>query len=345
METKLQEYARLLVEVGLNVQKGQTVLIRTPVQCVDFVRLCAKAAYDAGCREVLVDFTDDALGRMKYLRADPAVFDECPAWLVDKMTSLAEGGMGFLGIAASDPEMLKGVDPDRILRSAQAMGKGLKPYYAMQMSNAFPWCLVSAPTLPWAKKVFPHLADDDAIASLWDAIFTAVRVTGDGKAVARWREHIAAIHARCEHLDALAFASLHYQNSLGTDLTVELPENHLWLGGAEVTKAGRSFAANMPTEEIFTAPRRDGVNGRVVSSMPFVLNGNVIERFAFTLEHGKIVRVEADNARDKTLLEDAISVDEGAAYLGEVALVPYDSPIRSLGILFYNTLFDENASC
>ena len=345
MELKLREYARLLVEVGLNIQKGQTMLVRAPVQCADFVRLCAEAAYDVGCREVVADFSDDALSRMRYLRADADVFDECPAWLVDKMTGLAEGGMGMLGIAASDPEMLKGVDPDRIRRTAQSMGNALKTYYAMQMSNAFPWCVASVPTLAWAKRVFPGQNDRDAMAALWDAIFAAVRVDGSGNAVERWREHVAETQIQCERLNGLRLASLHYRNSLGTDLTVELPEKHLWMGGSEVCKAGSPFIANMPTEEIFTAPKCGGVNGRVVSSMPFSLSGNVIERFAFTLEAGKIVKIETDNPTDQTLLEDAISVDEGAAYFGEVALVPYDSPIRKLGILFYNTLFDENAAC
>ena len=345
MLEKQKEYARLLMEMGLNVQKGQTVLIRTPVEAVAFARLCAEAAYDAGCREVLMDFQDDAVTRMYYLRADSAVFDECPGWLVNKMTGLAEGGMASLGILGGDPEMLKGVDPDRIRRKSQVTGTAMEAYYSMTMQNAFPWCGAAVPTSAWAKKVFPGLPEDEAIAELWEAIFAAVRVTGDGQAMARWREHVTTIHGRCERLNKLAFTSLQYRNSLGTNLSVALPEKHIWAGGAEMCKAGHMFAPNIPTEEIFTAPLRGGVNGRVVSSMPFSLYGNVVERFAFTLKDGKIMDVETDRPEDKAVLQNAISEDEGASYLGEVALVPYDSPIRKLGILFYNTLFDENAAC
>lgn len=344
-EAKQKEYAKLLVEVGLNVQKGQTVLLRAPAQEAAFACLCAEAAYDAGCREVVVDFSDDALTRLRYLKADDAVFDECPRWYVDKMTTLAEAGVGSLSIRGSDPDMLRDVDLNRIRRVSQATGKGLEAYRRMQMASIIPWCGAAVPTVPWAKKVFPDMEEREAVGALWEAIFSAVRITGDGCAVTRWRAHTKRLLARCEQLNEMRLTSLHYTNSLGTDLVVGLPEGHVWMGGAEKCQAGHQFVANMPTEEIFTAPNREGVNGRVVSAMPFSMHGNVIGKFAFELVNGKIVGIEAETPEEKRLLQEAVSIDEGASYLGEVALVPYDSPIRTLGILFYNTLFDENAAC
>lgn len=345
MEKKLQEYAKLLIEVGLNVQKGQTLFIRAPYACAPFVQRCAKAAYDAGCREVIAEYGDDRLTRMKYLHADGAVFDECPAWMVERQMSLVRQNAAFLHIAADDPDTLKGVDPDRIRRNAIARGNALREYQQAVMENRVRWCIASVPTASWAKRVFPGKTEEQAVEALWDAILKTMRVTGEGDAVDLWRAHVEQTEARCQKLNALKLSSLRYQNSLGTDLTVELPEGALWLGGSEKSRDGIPFIANMPTEEIFTAPKRTGVNGRVVSSMPFVLSGNLIERFAFTIKDGAIETIEASSEAEHKLLSDAISVDEGAKYLGEVALVPYDSPISQLGILFYNTLFDENASC
>ena len=345
METKLREYARLVVEVGLNVQKGQTLMLRAPIHCAGFARMCAEAAYDIGCREVVVEYSDSVLTRMKYLRAEDGVFDVCPDWFSGKMNSLAEEGAAFLTIYADDPDMMRGVDPDRIRRNQQASGGALKPYYAATMSNKVRWCVVSVPIVPWAIKVFPDGSDQDAVEALWDAIFKTMRITGDGKAVERWREHTASIKARSETLNAMKLASLRYTNSLGTDLTIGLPEGARWEGGADTDTKGVQFVANMPTEEIFIAPHREKVNGRVVSALPFILNGNVINQFTFVFKDGRIVEIEAQTPREKEMLEMAISIDEGASYLGEVALVPFDSPIANLGVLFYNTLFDENASC
>ncbi len=342
-QPRINEYAKLLVEVGLNVQPGQTVVIRAPLQSVDFVRLCAEAAYNAGAREVVHDWNDDALTRMKFLRAAEAVFDECPAWFSDKLNTLAREKAAFLSIYADDPETLRGVDPDRIRRSAQSRGKALKEYREATMNNKARWCVASVPIPVWARKVFPN--QPDAVEALWDAIYDTLRLTGDGKAVERWREHIQRTQARCDALNAMELTSLHYRNSLGTDLTVGLPDGAIWLGGADVDADGIPFVANMPTEEIFTAPHRDRVNGTLVSSMPFSLHGNVIDRFTMTFNDGKITGIDTRRENDRILLEKAIAVDEGAAYLGEAALVPYDSPIRNLGVLFYNTLFDENAAC
>ena len=343
MEEKLREYARLLIEIGVNIRPGQTLVIASPVECAPFARLCASAAYDRGCREVVMSWKDDALTREKYLRADDKVFDEVPQWRRSFFNDYANAGAAYLAIAAEDPEAMAGVDPRRLQRAQRAAGPALKDFYRLQMASGFPWCIASVPIPSWARRVFPGVAEEEAVEKLWDAIFGTVRITGDGRSVERWHEHLAMLEKRRDQLNALQLQSLHYTNSLGTDLTVELPEHHIWESGGDVTGAGQPFVANMPTEEIFTAPLRTGVNGVVYASMPLVNEGNIIDGFHFVVREGKIV--EAHARRGEEFLKSAIGADEGASYFGEVALVPYDSPISNRKLLFYNTLFDENASC
>ncbi|MDO4812068.1 MAG: aminopeptidase [Eubacteriales bacterium] len=343
MEQKLREYAKLLIEVGLSVRKGQTLVIACPVECAYFARMCASAAYDAGAREVVMNWKDDDLSREKYLRASDEVFDTVPEWQKHFYNDYAVSDMAYLAISATDPETLKGVDPDRMTRAQRASAAAIDVFQRQQMQNGFPWCIASIPIPSWAKKVFPELSGDDAMAKLWDAIFQTVRISGDGKAVERWQEHLATLEKRKDVLNQLHFKSLHYSNSLGTDLTIELPETHLWSTGGSVSTKGQPFIANMPTEEIFTAPLKTGINGVVYAAMPLVDNGNIIDGFHFVMKDGKIMEAHAEKGEE--FLKAAISVDEGASYFGEVALVPYDSPISNQKILFYNTLFDENASC
>ena len=343
MEEKLREYARLLVRVGLNMQKGQTLVISSPVECAFFARLCAAEAYDAGCREVVMNWSDDALGRMKYLHAEDSVFDTVPLWRRHFYNDYALEGAAYLAISASDPENLKGVDPNRLVRSQQASGKALKDFDRLQMCSGFPWCIASIPIPSWAAKVFPDLPEAEAMEKLWDAIFRSVRIDGDGRAVEKWQAHLETLGRRVARLNALDLRSLHYTNALGTDLTVELPEGCVWEAGNDRTLSGTPYIANIPTEEIFTAPLKTGVNGVVYASLPLSHDGHIIDKFRFVVKEGKIVEARAEQGEEA--LKAAISVDEGAAYFGEVALVPYDSPISNQKILFYNTLFDENAAC
>ena len=343
MEAKFKEYAKLLVEVGVNIQKGQTLVIGSPVDCAWFARLCARAAYAAGCREVVMRWSDDELTREKYLHAEDSVFDSLPAWQAEFDNGYARQGAAFLHISARDPENLVGVDPDRIARSQRSSGEALREYRELTMSNTVPWCIGSIPIPSWARKVFPGCPDGEAVEKLWEAIFQAVRVDGSGAAVDRWREHLAGLKGHMDRLNSLNLESLHYTNSLGTDLTIRLPEGHIWAAGSSDTKSGLPFIANMPTEEVFTAPLRNGVDGVVCSSMPLVHNGVVIDKIRFQVKEGKIVEASAQTGEDA--LRAAITLDEGASYFGEVALVPYDSPISRQKLLYYNTLFDENASC
>jgi len=343
MEEKLREYAKLLVEIGLHLQKGQTLVLSAPVECAQFARLCASAAYDAGCREVVMNWGDDFLARERYLRAADEVFDSVPEWRKQFYNGYAAEGVAYLAISATDPETLKGVDAERIIRAQRANGEALDPFYHAQMNNDIAWCIASVPIPSWAKKVFPDDDTETAMQKLWNAIFATVRISGDGTAVEKWHAHLDTLEARRNRLNALRFKSLRYTNALGTDLTIELPEGHLWSCGRSVTSRGQTFVANMPTEEIFTAPHRLGMNGVVYAALPLVENGNIIDGIRMTVRDGRIVEAHAD--RGEEFLRAACTVDEGASYFGEVALVPYDSPISNQGILYYNTLFDENARC
>ena len=300
----LKQYARLVAGVGINVQKGQTVVVRCPVDCADFGRALCAACFELGAKDVVMEWRDDVCSREHWLHADDSVFDAMYPWDIEKNVQLGREGAGFISISASDPENLRGVSTDRLRRWEAATGRDQKEFHRTMMANGFPWCVVSVPVLNWAKKVFPNDADDAAMEKLWEAIFSAIRVTEGGDV---------------------------------------LPDEHVWMAGADTAKSGVRFVANMPTEEIFSAPRRDAVDGVLAASKPLSLNGNVIEGIRLTLEHGRIVGIHADT--NEEVLRQAIETDEGAHYLGEIALVPVDSPIAQSGLLFYNTLFDENAAC
>ena len=341
MQEKIIEYARLIVETGVNLQKGQKVLICCPVECADFARILTDIAYEDGAADVLLEWRDDHISRAHWMCADDSLFDSVYQWKADMRNSLAKEKTAYIFIVGDDPENLKGVDPERLRRYDVASGRDLKYFYDMETSNGFPWCVAAVPVKRWADTVFPDA--ENSMQQLWDAIFKTVRITGDGKAPEKWKEHCNNLRNLAEKLNKLNLESLHYENTLGTDLTVELPENHNWLSGGDVTQDGVPFVANMPTEEVFGAPKKTGVNGKLCASMPLVLNGNIVEGIVFTFKDGRIEDIHADSGEE--LLRAAVEADEGAHYLGEVALVPYDSPISNSKILFYETLFDENASC
>lgn len=342
LEKLKRDYAELVVRSGINIQEGQRLVISCDVENADFARLCASAAYDAGCSEVVMQWTDDALKRMKYLRAADEVFDRVDSWFVDFCNTLSEEGAGFLHIFSEDPELLKDADPERITRAQKSAAKPLETYRKRMMRSECPWTVCSVPSKAWARAVFPQLSEDEAVARLWKEILAASRVDG-GDAISNWKAHTEEIMRHVDIMNGYRFKTLKYKNSLGTDVTVDLPEGHIWTGGEEKSASGRMFAANIPTEEVFTLPDRRKVNGTLVATKPLSLNGTVVEGFSFKVKDGKIIEVHAEKGED--ILKEAISVDEGASYFGEVALVPFDSPINNSGVLFLNTLFDENAAC
>ena len=339
----LKQYAQLVAGVGINVQKGQTVVVRCPVDCADFGRALCAACFELGAKDVVMEWRDDVCSREHWLHADDSVFDAMYPWDIEKNVQLGREGAGFISVSASDPENLRGVSTDRLRRWEAATGRDQKEFYRTMMANGFPWCVVSVPVLNWAKKVFPNDADDAAMEKLWDAIFSAIRVTEGGDAVEAWRAHCAYLEEMAGRLNALQLRQVRYKNALGTDVVVGLPDEHVWMAGADTAKSGVRFVANMPTEEIFSTPDRLRAEGTVVSAMPLAHNGSLIENFSLTFKNGRVVDLHAERCED--VLRSIVETDENSCRLGEVALVPFDSPIRNAGVLFYSTLFDENASC
>lgn len=338
----LKNYAKLVVETGVNIQPDQLVVIHSPLECADFSRMIADTAFQRGARDVVVSWRDEKFDKIRYLAAPDEVFNEFPKWRKDFYLSALEQGAAFISIAAEDPTLFKTVDPRRITAAQKARGRALKEYQEKLMRNFNAWTVVSVPTEAWAKQVFSDLSATQAVDALWQAIAQTVRLDQDDP-VDAWQKHQENLKKRLDFLNSQHFTALHYHNSLGTDVTIELPTGHIWFGGADHTPAGIEFMANMPTEEVYTLPKKNGINGKIVSSRPFNYNGNIIEGFSFTCHEGKIIDCQAKNG--EKILRQLLDTDEGSRYLGEVALVPYDSPISNLKLLFYNTLFDENASC
>jgi aminopeptidase len=337
----LEKYAELAVKVGINIQKGQTLVINAPLPAADFVRAAAKKAYEAGAKNVHVEWADEEVTKIKYLNAPDEAFTEYPMWRAKGLEEMAKAGAGFLSISASNPDLLKGVDPERISTANKTASKALDGYRSYVMADKAPWCVISVPTKEWAKKVFPEGSEDESVEKLWDSIFQATRVDREDP-VAAWTKHTENLNKKLEYLNNKRFKKLHYKSAV-TDLTLELPEKHVWAGGGSTTESGTYFVANMPTEEVFTMPKKDGVNGVVRSTKPLNYSGNLIDNFTLKFENGKIVEFSAEQGYET--LKKLIETDEGSHYLGEVALVPHDSPISNTNITFYNTLFDENASC
>lgn len=339
-EEKLEQFAELAVRVGANIQKGQTMLINTTTETVEFTRLVAKKAYEAGAARVTVNFSDDVIDRAFYDNAPADEFAKFPRWISEQRDELIERGGALLWIDAQDPDNLTGVPVEKLSAQQKASGKALENYRDAVMNDKIAWSIIAVPSKKWAAKVFSDLKEEEQLPALWEAIFKTVHI-GEGNAVDNWEQHLKNLDARAELLNAKRYQKLHYK-APGTDLTIELPDKHIWCTGASHTPAGSSFVANMPTEEVYTMPSKYGVNGFVSNTKPLVFQGNVIDQFKLTFEGGKIVKAEAEVGHD--LLQELVKADEGSKYLGEVALVPHESPISASNILYYNTLFDENAS-
>lgn len=337
---KLEKYAELAVKVGVNLQKGQTLIINAALDSAELVRLIVRKAYEAGARNVVVNWNDDVVSRTKYDLAPDEVFHEYPKWRAREIEEYAEQGAAFMSIMSSSPDLLKGVNPERIANYQKAAGKALKTYRKYIQSDKVSWTVIAAPSNGWAEKVFPNDEPDTSVAKLWEAIFKATRVDTEDP-VAAWKRHDQTLQEKVNYLNKKHYKKLHYK-APGTDLTIELPEKHVWVGAASINEKGIEFMANMPTEEIFTVPHKHGLNGTVSSTKPLSYGGNIIDRFTLTFENGRIIDVKAEQGED--ILKHLIETDEGSHYLGEVALVPHNSPISQSNILFYNTLFDENAS-
>jgi len=339
-QKNLEKYAELAVKVGVNVQKGQTLVVNAALDAAEFVRLVVKKAYETGAHNVIVNWNDDTVSKTKYDLAPDEAFKEYPEWRAKETEDLAEKGAAFMAVISASPDLLKGVNPERISNFQKAAGQALEKYRQAIQSDKVSWTVVAAAAPEWAEKVFPDAPSDQQVSLLWDAIFKATRSDVENP-VEAWKKHDETLHEKVHYLNDKRYQKLHYK-APGTDLTIELPKNHIWVGAGSVNENGVEFMANMPTEEVFTVPFKTGVNGTVASTKPLSYGGNIIDKFSVTFEEGKIVSVKAEEGEE--ILKRLVDTDEGSHYLGEVALVPYNSPISQSNILFFNTLFDENAS-
>jgi len=286
---------------------------------------------------------DDELTRLDYSRQSVETLSDIPQWMYDRMAYEQASGACYLNVLSDKPGSLKGVDPDKINAHQQAYYAKMGELIKYTMNSEGQWCVLGIPSHEWAEAVFPELDSEEAYTKLGDAIFAVSRVTEDNDPVAEWEAHDAELAAHCEMLNKYNFKELHFTSELGTDLTVGLVKDHIWAGGTSVTPEGIEFDANIPTEECFCMPEKTGVNGTVYASKPLSYNGTVIDGFWFRFENGKVV--EHGAAVEEDALTQLLDFDEGSRYLGEVALVPYDSPVSKSNILFFNTLYDENAAC
>lgn len=338
----LKKYAKLSLSIGVNIQPKQILVIKSPIECFKFTRILVEEAYEMGASEVVVHWHDEECTKLNYQYSPIEVLENYPEWMRDSMLYYARKGAAILSISASNPDLMKNIDAEKISVAKKAISKATREFSERIMTNKNPWSIISLPTKGWASKVYPTLSEDEAMEKLWQTIFKVVRVNEDDP-VKAWEAHKNNLLEKMNYLNNKNFKALHFKNSLGTDLVLELAINHIWCGGAELSADGIEFIANMPTEEIFTMPKKNGVNGKVISSKPLNYGGTLINNFSLEFKEGKVISVEAEEGYDtlKTLIE----TDEGAAYLGEVALVPYDSPISNSNTIFFNTLYDENASC
>lgn len=336
----LDRYAQLIVRSGVNVAPGQELVMTAPVDALPLVRLITEHAYKAGASLVTTLFNDDAATLARFNLAPDESFDKATGWLFDGMANAFKAGSARLAIIGEDPALLAGQDTDKVARANRARSRAYRPALELITSHAINWCVAAAATPAWARSVFPDKEPNAALDALWRAIFTCSRAdTADP--VAAWVEHSHYLRQRTDFLNARRYAALKYRGP-GTDLTIGLVDGHVWKGGASVSKNGVTSNANIPTEEVFTMPHKDRVAGVVTATKPLSYQGTFIEGIKVRFEKGRIVEAHADKGAD--VFSKMIGTDEGAARLGEVALVPHSSPIARSGIVFKNTLFDENAA-
>ena len=340
----LQLYADFIVKVGVNVNPGQYFLINCPVECAEFGRACAKAGFEAGAKDVIVRFHDEKLARIRYENAAEETLAATMPYELRSWLDYAEapGGACRLYIDADDPEAYAGLDGAKINRANTARAKALKPWTEYTMNDRLQWCVAAVPGRAWASRVFSELPTEQAVEKLWQLIFDACRVTG-GDPVGEWKKHIAMLTQKKDQLNRWDLESVHFSSANGTDVTIGLADGAVWEGANSRSERGIDFIANLPTEEVFTAPHRLHVDGVVKGTRPYVYNGQLIEGWHVTFKDGVVVEHGAEKNAD--LLAELLSTDENSNRIGEIALVPASSPINRSGVLFYNTLFDENAAC
>lgn len=336
-------YADLLIKVGVNLQKKEKLVISAPVIAADLVREIASKAYKNGAREVEVLWNDESLLRLDYKYRSMKSLAAVPEWAKMQRDGFIEDRVCYIVIASHDPEALKKVKTEKIATARRAKNLTFAKFRDYTSSNKIRWTIAAYPNKAWAKKIFPQDTASAAMKKLWNAIIASVRLDTDNPMKA-WEVHQNNLQRRCKILNDAKIKKLTYKNSIGTNFSVSMPKNYLFCGGAEEGALdGVMFTANMPTEEVFSSPERLSANGKLVSAMPLCRNGQIIDNFWIEFKNGKIIGSGAEKGYEN--LKSIIESDEGSHYLGEIALVGYCSPIRNQGVLFYETLFDENASC
>lgn len=343
LQDKLQQYAELLVGVGMNVQKDQPVFIRSSVDALELTHYIVEAAYKRGASDVKVEYSDDKLSRLKFEYESVEFFekDAVKSYEVEKRMDYVKRGAANLALITQDPDLLNGIDSEKLSTYQRQYSTAYKGYMEASQKNQFPWCVAAFPSKAWAQRVYPDLTETEAYSKFIDEVLDIVRVDGNDP-VENWKNHVENLSIHARKLQDKNYKALHYISE-GTDLVIGLPEGHIWEDATSYTSEGQAFVANIPTEEVFTAPHRLNVNGHVTNKLPLSHNGNIIDGFTLTFKDGEVVDFKADQGED--VLKDLLNTDEGARRLGEVALVPDDSPISNRNTIFYNTLFDENASC
>ena len=343
-QDKLRQYAQLLVRIGMNVQDKQPVFIRSSVEALELTHLVVEEAYIAGASDVRVEYADPRLKLLKFEHESLDHFEnnDVKSYDVEARMDFVKRGAANLAILTEDPDLLSGIDASKLKAYQLQYSKAYKGYMEASQKNQFPWVVAAFPSKAWAQRVYPDKSVEDAYTTFVDEVFDIVRVDGNDP-IQNWQSHVKNLSVHADKLQKKQYKALHYLSE-GTDLVVGLPKGHIWEDATSYVNGDQqAFIANIPTEEVFTAPDRNNVNGYVTNKLPLSFNGNIIDGFTLTFKDGEIIDFKADKGED--VLRDLLDTDEGAKRLGEVALVPDDSPISNRNTIFYNTLFDENASC
>ena len=338
----LKKYAHTLLKYGVNLQEDQTLVISVDVENKDFAVIVTEEAYELGAKEVVLNWRCSPIARQRLLHAKESVLQRPANWIPEFYKQYIDDKAAFLSLISANPKALEGIPTNRISLQSRNLNKTLSFYHTAIMKSSVTWCVASVPTVLWADLLGYEGTDEEKIEQLWATLLKLCRIEGV-EPKDTYRHHMAKLRHRCEALNKLDLKALRYTCKNGTDLLLELPEGHIWLGGEESSKDGAIFNANIPTEEVFSAPQYNGVNGIVYSTKPLIYHGNTISDFSFTFKEGKIVDYTAKEGYE--VLKELIETDEGSHYLGEVALVDHFSPISQSNQIFYETLFDENASC
>lgn len=339
----LKKYAELIVRMGVNVQRGEEIFLNAPIDGVELTRAVVKEAYEAGAKHVTVSWKDDVTNKLRYVFEDETSLTDVPRWLVEQKEEILSRKGVNINLISADPKLYADIPPQKLAAYSRALSRAVKKFSDSTMSNETRWTIAGCPTPAWAKAVFPDLPAGEGVEKLWGLIIKTMRLDS-ADPIKAWQEHQENINRRKEFLNKADIETLHYVSSLGTDFTIGLPKGYIFEGGGSLgAKDGINFIANMPTEEVFSAPDKRVAEGVVCASIPLIYNGNMIENIKLTFKDGRVT--EFDAGAGKEVLQQLIETDEGTHHLGEVAFVGYNSPIQNLKALFYCTLYDENASC